>query len=147
MSSAIVEVASFVIRPTSRRDHLFLLGLGRPPDVRYRKADDITPRLQRLDALDPSPALLRTAMWNVVAWNRAATVILTDYGSLAPEQRNILRFIFLDSRVRDAQDDWQSVARFVVAAFRGDVARAGVAAAAEPLVDELCHLSREFRAF
>ncbi len=37
------------------REHLFLLGLGRPPEARYRKNDGVTPRLQRvLDALDPS---------------------------------------------------------------------------------------------
>ena len=61
----------------------------------------------------------------MVAWNRAATVVLTDYGALPPEQRNILRLIFLDPRVRAAQYDWESVARFVVAAFRADAARAG----------------------
>ena len=81
------------------REHLFLLGLGRPPEARYRKNDGATPRLQRvLDALDPSPALIRNAKYDVVAWNRAATVMLVDYGSLPPEQRNILRFIFLDPR-------------------------------------------------
>ena len=69
------------------REHLFLLGLGRPPEVRYRKDEGVTPRLQRvLDALEPSPALIRTATWDVVAWNRAATVMLTDYGSLPPER-------------------------------------------------------------
>src|ERR1700745_1741881 len=72
--------------------------------------------------------------------------MLTDYGSLAPEQRNILRFIFLDPRVRAAQYDWQSVARFVVGAFRIDAARAGAATEVEPLVDELCRLSPEFKA-
>jgi transcriptional regulator with XRE-family HTH domain len=129
------------------REHLFLLGLGRPPEVRYRKDQGVTPRLQRvLDALDPSPALIRTATWNVVAWNRAATVMLADYGSLPPEQRNILRFIFLDPRARAAQYDWESVARYVVGAFRVDAARAGAAAEVEPLVDELCRLSPEFKA-
>src|SRR5271169_5644086 len=129
------------------REHLFLLGLGRPPEVRYRKDEGVTPRLQRvLDALEPSPALIRTATWDVAAWNRAATVMLTDYGSLPPEQRNILRFIFLDPRVRAAQYDWESVARFVVGAFRVDAARAGAAAEVEPLVDELCRLSPEFKA-
>ena len=44
------------------REHLFLLGLGRPPEVALRKDEGATPRLQRvLDALDPSPALVRTA--------------------------------------------------------------------------------------
>src|SRR5271170_7785777 len=61
------------------REHLFLLGLGRPPEVHYRKNEGVTPRLQRvLDALEPSPALIRTATWDVVAWNRAATVMLMD---------------------------------------------------------------------
>jgi transcriptional regulator with XRE-family HTH domain len=74
------------------REHLFLLGLGRPPEVRYRKDEGVTPRLQRvLDALEPS------------------------------------------------------VARLVVGAFRVDAARAGAAAEVEPLVDELCRLSPEFK--
>jgi transcriptional regulator with XRE-family HTH domain len=129
------------------REHLFLLGLGRPPEARYRKNDGVTPRLQRvIDALDPSPAVIRTATWDVVAWNRGATVMLMDYGSLPPEQRNILRFIFLDPRARAAQYDWDSVARFVLGAFRIDAARAGAAAEVEPLVNELCRLSPEFRA-
>src|SRR5271170_2844932 len=128
------------------REHLFLLGLGRPPEARYRKNDGVTPRLQRvLDALDPSPAVIRTAIWDVVAWNRAATVIFGDYGSAPPEQRNILRYIFLDPRARAAQYDWESVARFVLGAFRIDAARAGAAAEVEPLVDELCGLSPEFK--
>jgi transcriptional regulator with XRE-family HTH domain len=129
------------------REHLFLLGLGRPPEARYRKNDGVTPRLQRvLDALDPSPALIRNARYDVVAWNSAATVMLMDYGSLPPEQRNILRVMFLDPRARAAQYDWESVARFVLGAFRVDAARAGAEAEVEPLVEELCRLSPEFRA-
>ena len=141
------RIARALMLTDVEREHLFLLGLGRPPEVRYRKDEGVTPRLQRvLDALEPSPALIRTATWDVVAWNRAATVMLTDYGSLPPQQRNILRFIFLDPRVRAAQYDWESVARFVVGAFRVDAARAGAAAEVEPLVDELCRLSPEFKA-
>ncbi len=129
------------------REHLFLLGLGRPPEAHYRKNDSVTPRLQRvLDALDPSPALIRTAIWDVVAWNRAATVMLGDYGSVPPEERNILRFIFLDPRSRAAQYDWEGVARFVLGAFRVDAVRAGAATEVEPLVAELSRLSPEFKA-
>jgi transcriptional regulator with XRE-family HTH domain len=129
------------------REHLFLLGLGRPPEVRYRKDEGVTPRLQRvLDALEPSPAVIRTATWDVVAWNRAATVMMIDFGSLPQEQRNILRLIFLNPRVRAVHYDWESVARLVVGAFRVDAARTGAAAEVEPLVDELCRLSPEFKA-
>jgi transcriptional regulator with XRE-family HTH domain len=141
------RIARALMLTDVEREHLFLLGLGRPPEVRYRHDGGVTPRLQRvLDALDPCPAVIRTAMWDVVAWNRAATVMLMDYGSLPPEQRNILRFIFLDPRARAAQYDWESVARFVLGAFRVDAARAGAAAEIQPLVDELCRLSPEFKA-
>ena len=141
------RIARALMLTDVEREHLFLLGLGRPPEVRYRKNEGVTPRLQRvLDALDPSPAVIRTAIWDVVAWNRAATVMLIDYGSLPPDQRNILRFIFLDPRARGAQYDWESVARFALGAFRVDAARAGAAAEVESLVEDLCRLSPEFRA-
>jgi hypothetical protein len=129
------------------REHMYLLGLGRPPEVHYQAAGGITPRLQRvLDALEYSPAVVRTATWDVVAWNRAATVVLKDYAALPQDQRNILRMIFGDPRVRAAQYDWESVARYVVGAFGADAARAGAASQVADLVDELCRLSPEFEA-
>src|SRR5579872_1664159 len=141
------RIARALMLTDVEREHLFLLGLGRPPEARYRRNDGVTPRLQRvLDALDPSPAVIRTAIWDVVAWNRAATAMLMDYGSIPPQQRNILRFIFLDPRARAAQYDWESVARFALGTFRVDAARAGAAAEVEPLVEELCRLSPEFAA-
>src|SRR5580700_9485493 len=56
------RIARALMLTDVEREHLFLLGLGRPPEVHYRKGDGVTPRLQRLlDALEPSPALIRTA--------------------------------------------------------------------------------------
>ena len=127
------------------REHLFLLGLGRPPEVRQRVTEGVTPRLQRvLDALELSPAIVKNSTWDVLAWNRAAAAVLTDYGSLPPEQRNIVRLMFLNPRVRAAQMDWDAVARFVVGAFRADAARAGTSRNAQALVEELCQRSPEF---
>lgn len=129
------------------REHLFMLGLGRPPEVRYKAPEGVSPRLQRvLDALDVSPAIVKTALWDVVAWNRAAALLLTDYGAMPVAERNILRMIFSDSRVRARQEDWQSVARFVVGAFRVDVARAGAVAETGRFVEEMSRLSPEFEA-
>jgi len=131
------------------REHLYMLGLGRPPETRYQPVDGITPRLQRvLDALVLSPAIIKTAMWDVVGWNRAAAVLLTDYAKLPREGRNILRLMFGSDQVRARNEDWESIARFVVGAFRADVARAGAnnSAAATRLVEELCRISPEFAA-
>ncbi|MBZ9883409.1 helix-turn-helix transcriptional regulator [Mesorhizobium sp. CA10] len=141
------RIATGLMLTEPEREHLFMLGLGRPPEVRYKSVDSVTPRLQRvLDALDPSPAIIKTATWDVVAWNRAAAAMLTDYSKLPREQRNILRLMFGNSRVRDAQDDWQSVARFVVGSFRADAVRAGAGAEVTELVEELSRISPEFAA-
>jgi transcriptional regulator with XRE-family HTH domain len=139
------RIAKGLMLTEPEREHLFMLGLGRPPEVRYKPVDGVTPRLQRvLDALGTSPAFIKTATWDVVAWNRAAAAVLTDYGQLPREQRNILRLMFGNSRVRAIQEDWESVARYVVGSFRADVARAGATEEITQLVDELSRTSAEF---
>lgn len=141
------RIATGLMLTEPEREHLFLLGLGHPPEVKYKNPEGVTPRLQRLlDALEISPAIIKTATWDVVAWNRAAAVVLTDYSKLPVGQRNILRLVFCDPRIRAAQDDWETMARFVVGAFRADAARAGAASEVAELVDELCTTSPEFAA-
>ncbi|GAA0320760.1 helix-turn-helix transcriptional regulator [Sphingomonas oligophenolica] len=141
------RIAAGLMLTEPEREHLFMLGLGRPPEPRYRAPEGVTPRLQRvLDALSPSPAIIRTAIWDVVAWNEAAAALLTDYALLPPAQRNIMRLMFSHSRVRALQEDWRSVARYVVGAFRADAARAGAGAEITQLVEELSQTSPEFAA-
>jgi transcriptional regulator with XRE-family HTH domain len=141
------RLAAALVLTDVEREHLFLLGLGRLPEVRYSNEHGVPPRLQRvLDALEPSPALIRTATWDVVAWNRAVGVVLTDYASMPPGQRNILRTMFLDPRSRATAYDWKSVSRFLLGVFRADVARAGASAEVTLFIDELCRESAEFRA-
>ena len=122
------RLSSALMLTDTEREHLFILGLGRPPEVRYRAVEGVSPRLQRvLDGLGTSPAIVKTATWNVVAWNRAAAIVLTDYGTLPPGERNVLRFLFGNPAVRAKQHNWEGVARFVVGTFRADVARTGIA--------------------
>jgi transcriptional regulator with XRE-family HTH domain len=138
------RIARALMLTDVEREHLFFIALGHPPEVRYKAKEGISPRLQRvLDALEFSPAFVRTVTWDLVAWNRAAATLL-GYDALVPEQRNILRRIFFDPQVRAVQLDWQSVARFAVAAFRADTARAGASANVQALVEELRRLSPEF---
>jgi transcriptional regulator with XRE-family HTH domain len=142
------RIASGLMLTEPEREHLFMLGLGRPPEVRYKSTDGITPRLQRLlDTLDASPAFIKTATWDVVAWNAAAAVVLTDYGKLPEGQRNLLRQIFSSPSLRAKQHDWEGLARFVVGAFRADAARAGAMSEVSDLVDDLSKSSPEFAAF
>ncbi|WP_299178027.1 helix-turn-helix transcriptional regulator [uncultured Brevundimonas sp.] len=141
------RLAAGLMLTEPEREHLFMLGLGRAPEVRYTAVDGVTPRLQRvLDAFESCPAIIKTATWDVIAWNAAAAALLTDYGALPPGERNILRLIFADARVRAAQDDWKNVARYVVGAMRADAARAGAREEVARLVEDLSRRSPEFEA-
>lgn len=141
------RLARALLLTEAEREHMFLLAQGRPPEIQFPTVEGVTPRLQRvLDSLELSPAIIRTPAWDVVAWNRAATAVLTDYAALPPKQRNILRLVFSSPDVRAAQPNWEAVARFVVAAFRADTARAGANAGIKALVEELCMESPEFAA-
>jgi transcriptional regulator with XRE-family HTH domain len=129
------------------RDHVFILAFGHLPESHYHGTDEITPRLQRvLDALPSSPAIVKNLFWDVIAWNPAAAVVLTDYAKLPRDQRNILQRLFSDSHTRAAQKNWSSVAEAVVGAFRADVARAGDSAEMAQRVSNLQQTSVEFDA-
>lgn len=141
------RIARAMMLTDVEREHIFLLGLGRPPDVKYRAPEGVTPRLQRiLDALEIYPAFIKTPTWDVVAWNKAAACVLTDYGRLPQEQRNILRMMFHPSQPHKGKPGWVKMARFVVAAFRMDAVRSGATQEVRTLVDELSRTSPEFAA-
>ncbi len=131
---------------TADREHLYLLAQRLPPEVCYEAAERISPRLQDvLDALEFCPAIVKNNIWDIIAWNRAAAVILADYDAIPPERRNGLRLVFTDPRARAAYPHWEADARFVVSVFRADTARAGASKRAEKLVADLCRSSPEFK--
>jgi transcriptional regulator with XRE-family HTH domain len=141
------NLAKALLLTDAEREHLFLIGLGRAPESRYKRHDGIEPRLQRvLDKLSPAPAFIKTATWDVVAWNEAATVIWPNMGENAGYGRNTLRMVFLDPDAQTLYFDWEAVARLAVAGFRADVARAGAMAEVTAMVDELSRSSPAFKA-
>ncbi|MDU6924036.1 helix-turn-helix transcriptional regulator [Franconibacter helveticus] len=141
------RIASGLRLTSLERDHLFILAFGHPPDAQFTISGAITPRLQRVLDAFTIPAIIKTVTWDVIAWNRAAASVLTDYGQLPLAERNILRRLFTDPEVRQAQDNWQAMARLVVNAFRADIARAGQSVETDHLVAELSQRSPEFDAW
>ena len=145
-ADALDRIAAALALSPVEREHLYLLAQGRPPEIRVEASEGATPRLQKvLDALELSPAYVRTATWDVVAWNRAAAAVMVDFARLPPERRNMIRRLFMDLDLRTKMPDWERSARTMVAAFRTEVVRAGASMRVEALVDELCAKSPEFR--
>lgn len=139
------RIAKALMLTEDERQHLFLLGLGRLPQVRYQIVEGVSPRLQRvLDALPHTPAFVKSATWDVLAWNRAAAVVLTDYSKIAASDRNVLRLLFSPGRRRETETEWATMARYVVGAFRADVARAGASDHVRAFIEELSRLNPKF---
>lgn len=129
----------------AEREHL--VHLAQPPRSSAPAAEPVPPALQRLlDAMECIPAFVKTPAWDIVAWNRAGTLALTDYGALSPERRNLLRLLFRESDARSRMSDWESHARFAVATFRRETARSGLCDSVVAIVDELSAASPEFAA-
>jgi len=142
------RLARALVLEETEREHLYLLAHGRPPEVKSPvRTTGVSPRMQRvLDALESSPALIKDAAWNVVAWNEAAAAVLIDYGTLSPVERNVLRLVFCHPRLRAQLPDWEQIASFVVATFRAELARTGTSQQTQALIEALSRESPEFAA-
>jgi transcriptional regulator with XRE-family HTH domain len=128
------------------REVLFLLAQQRPPPLKPTPSAPVAPALQRvLDALPISPAIVKTPTWDIVAWNAAAAAVLVDYATLPVHERNVLRLLFGDAVVHAKHPDWEDNARFAIAVFRVDAARAGGSPQADALAAELQATSADFR--
>lgn len=139
------QIANALALTPAEREHLFLLAFGRQPAPWDGPPGTVSPRLQRvLDSLELSPAFVKTSAWDVVAWNRAAAAVLTDYGALPVEERNILSILFCDSDSQVRLPNWEQDARFAVATFRLEISRSGFRERAAALVDELSRASSAF---
>ncbi|HCI6029830.1 TPA: helix-turn-helix domain-containing protein [Klebsiella quasipneumoniae subsp. quasipneumoniae] len=132
---------------TPEREHLFILAFGHPPQTRLTITDDMTPRLQRVLDAFAIPAIIRTASWDVIAWNAAAARVLTDYGQLPLAEHNVLRRLFTRPEARCTLEDWQTVGQLIVNAFRADVTRMGATTETDQLIAELSQQSVEFARF
>lgn len=127
------------------RDHLFLLAQHRLPEVQFQTFEPVSAQLQRvIDSLEFSPAIVKTAMWDVVAWNTAASALFTDYATLPPEERNSLRILFCNADVRKGMVNWEMDVRRAVASFRSDVARVSDSDRVNAFIAEMSAASPEF---
>lgn len=146
-SDVLNRLARALALTSAEREHLFILAQHRPPEIRHQPFEPISAQLQRvLDAMTFSPAVLRTALWDVVGWNAAASVVMTDYALLPPEERNILKLIFCNERVRGHMVNWERDARSAVASFRAEAIKAAPEQALQAMVEDLSQASPEFSA-
>ncbi|MFD3308642.1 helix-turn-helix transcriptional regulator [Streptomyces sp. NPDC058694] len=139
------SVAEALLLSRAEREHMFSLAHGQRPDVPHKPVDGINSRLRSvLDGFPHAPAYIKTAAWDIVAWNRAARLVLSDYEAMGTEDRNVLRILFLDPSSRTLLRHWEREAGLAVSTFRLELTRWGATDEAESLVQELRARSADF---
>ncbi len=93
------------------------------------------------------PAMVLRRAMDVLAWNRGAAALLTDFGALPPAERNLIRLTFLDEDFRALYADWPRAARECVAVLRMEAGRNPHDQALSALVGELSVRDADFRAW
>ncbi|MGV9269622.1 helix-turn-helix transcriptional regulator [Kitasatospora sp. NPDC003701] len=115
-----------------------------PPSGRHA----VDPQLRQLLAtMHDVPAMVLNRRLDVLAWNHAATVLLTDFGALAHGERNLIRLTFLDDAYRALYADWPRAARDCVATLRMEAGRHPEDPDLAALISELMTHDADFRAW
>ncbi|MFD9822181.1 helix-turn-helix domain-containing protein [Streptomyces violascens] len=100
-----------------------------------------------LDSLTDAPAVLLGRGMDILGWNSLAAALFLDFGQLPAEQRNHLRLVFLEPRIRELYRDWEHTAGKCVARLRMDAARDPHAPQLTALVGELSARDSDFRRY
>jgi transcriptional regulator with XRE-family HTH domain len=119
------ELAQVLRLNEDQRTYLFELAgkdaLQRPHRRTHQKAQ---PQLQRLlDDLTATPAFVMGRRTDILAWNRMAAALVTDFGQIPEKHRNYIRLLFTDPAMRTLYPDWENIARRAVAQLRMEAAR------------------------
>lgn len=131
------------------REHLYRLARPWPDgqDARAPEPQRVRAGLRRLlDSTPDVPAYVVGRGTDVLAWNRLAAALITDFGALPPRERNLARLVVLDEGMRELYADWPGKVADVAAYLRLDSARHPGDPDTAALIDELTSASEEFRA-
>ena len=103
------------------RTHLFQLASTRTRASVVMGRTAVSPMLHALiDHLDPAPAYVMDARWDLLVWNKAFSRLFPSVDELQSADRNLVWFFFGVPALRELVVDWESEARRVLSQFRAE---------------------------
>lgn len=126
------------MRGLARAESVFTASPGRSP------ADAVPDVLRRAVAGMVLPAHVRSYRTELLCWNEATTQLFMDFGTMPPEDRNSLVYMFLYANARERFVEWENEARRMLAKFRAVYDPHADDPVLAALVDRLRTDSREF---
>jgi transcriptional regulator with XRE-family HTH domain len=146
-SPAVIDALARALQlDASEREHLTDLMSGPQPVRRSPAAPQrVRAGLQlMLQTLDHVPAFILGRRTDVLAANRLARAVLTDFDALPATRRNLARFYLLDPVARERTLAWERIAAETVAILRLEAGRYPHDRQLADLVGELTLQSPEF---
>jgi transcriptional regulator with XRE-family HTH domain len=140
---ALARLAGTLGLDRAQRAYLFELAGKRDPDPGHGDGDDLPAAVAASVAAIATPAYVLDRNWDARCCNAAAERLFTGWLD-RPGERNLLRFIFLESGARSLICDWEHRARRVTAEFRAHHASHLDDRVLRRLIDELSRDSAEF---
>lgn len=146
VSDAVLDAVARALRLDGQeREHLFRL--VRPPRAEQTAEDHVEARAGVHQLLDwiAAPALVIGHRMDILAWNQPATRLITDFGLLSSNARNLARLHLLDSPVRSNYPDQDFIVREIVGHLRYSAGRHPDDARLTELIAELRDNNADFR--
>ena len=145
-SRQVLSAVARVLRLTdSETDYVFALaGPGREPvSVPVDRAP--AHLLHLIGALD-FPAFILASDWSIVGWNAGYEWLYGSIATTAPGERNLLRLVYTDPRLREILPNWELDSRSFLAEFRAESGVRLGSARHGAVVQTLLEESADFRA-
>jgi transcriptional regulator with XRE-family HTH domain len=142
----VAALASALRLSPAERAHLFQLAaipLAADDRDQAETVDSVVSTL--VSRLDPFPAYVKGGRWDVLAANRAARVLFTDWPALPPGDRNKVWWMFTEPAARKVYVEWEKEASELLGRFRAAAARRPDDPAFTALIERLHQASPEVR--
>ncbi len=148
-SRQVLDALARTLRLTAaERTHLHELVHGEPAPDGSDRTELLADAVSALvDRLDPCPTYVTGRRFDVLAANRAARALWTDWTALPIEERNLLWWMFTNPAARTILIDWETEAAAQLARYRASAARHPDDPSFRELTDRLHAASPEARAW
>lgn len=125
VSSAVLESLSRVLLLDKQEQiHLYTLA-GQVPKAEIPSCEvTVSPILQHvLDNLILSPSFIMDTRWNIISWNKTASVVFGDFNKISLRERNMVWMMFNNEAYKNLFVDWEFHAKGMLARFRSTTAK------------------------
>ncbi|HXT45329.1 MAG TPA: helix-turn-helix domain-containing protein [Pseudonocardiaceae bacterium] len=107
----------------AERAHLHQLAHDAPPPAPPTVETLAAGLAELVTRLDPCPTYVTGRRWDVLAANRAARVLWTDWAALPPAERNMVWWTFAHPAARSVLVNWEHEASMLLARLRSAAAQ------------------------